>query len=462
MCSVTGVLILDPSTYLDVESKLSSILIKAEDRGRDSFGIVSINVDGSVNQVKSLGRPSKNQEKLKGIVSEKTRVIVANNRAEPTTEFVRFKTEKDIQPFVGNRFVITHNGIIANDMEIEKKYEIDRTTKIDSAIIPPFLEKKWDGSLEGLRNSLKELKGSYALVIGDRLKPDRIFLAQNFKPIYMAYDFKLRAIFFTSLDDYFDVQPFDEVNVRKLEPYSVVEVSNKKEFRTLSLYDKPKRRALVIASGGLDSTVAATKMVKDGYQVTLLHFNYHHKAEEREREATRKIASYLNVDLIEVNTDVFTLIGESPLLKAGGEIVKERKGEEGAEFAHEWVPARNSIFFTVAMAIAEARGYDTLVSGINLEEAGAYPDNEMEFVRMFQRLSPYAVGPNKRVDIVMPVGNLVKHEIVKLGLDIGAPLHLTWSCYEGGEKHCGRCGPCYMRKTAFEINGVKDPIEYQD
>ncbi|MEM0114023.1 MAG: 7-cyano-7-deazaguanine synthase, partial [Metallosphaera sp.] len=147
MCSVTGVLILDPSTYLDVESKLSSILIKAEDRGRDSFGIVSINVDGSVNQVKSLGRPSKNQEKLKGIVSEKTRVIVANNRAEPTTEFVRFKTEKDIQPFVGNRFVITHNGIIANDMEIEKKYEINRTTKIDSAIIPPFLEKKWDGSL---------------------------------------------------------------------------------------------------------------------------------------------------------------------------------------------------------------------------------------------------------------------------------------------------------------------------
>lgn len=61
----------------------------------------------------------------------------------------------------------------------------------------------------------------------------------------------------------------------------------------------------------------------------------------------------------------------------------------------------------------------------------------------------------------MPVGNLVKHEIVKMGLQIGAPLHLTWSCYEGGDKHCGKCGPCYMRKTAFEINGVKDPVEYE-
>lgn len=203
-------------------------------------------------------------------------------------------------------------------------------------------------------------------------------------------------MFFTSLDDYFGVGPFDEVNVRKLEPYSVVEVNTRKEFNVLSLYNKPRRRALVIASGGLDSTVAATKMLKDGYQVTLLHFNYHHKAEEKEKEAVAKIASYLNVDLMEINTDLFSLIGNATLLKNGGQIVKERKGEEGAEFAHEWVPARNAIFFTVAMAIAEAKGYDAIVSGINLEEAGAYPDNEMEFVRMFQRLSPYAVGPEKK------------------------------------------------------------------
>lgn len=78
----------------------------------------------------------------------------------------------------------------------------------------------------------------------------------------MAYDVDLNAVFFTSLDDYFDVKPFDHVNVRKLEPYSVVEVTLNKEFRTLSLHPSPRRRALVIASGGLDSTVAATKMIR--------------------------------------------------------------------------------------------------------------------------------------------------------------------------------------------------------
>ncbi len=84
----------------------------------------------------------------------------------------------------------------------------------------------------------------------------------------------------------------------------------------------------------------------------------------------------------------------------------------------------------------------------------------MEFIRLLNKVMPYAVGPNKHVELLMPVGgHLVKHEIVKLGLEVGAPLHLTWSCYDnGGERHCGRCGPCYMRRWAFRINGgVRDP-----
>jgi len=120
------------------------------------------------------------------------------------------------------------------------------------------------------------------------------------------------------------------------------------------------------------------------------------------------------------------------------------------------------VFYSVAIAIAEAYDFDAVASGVNLEESGAYPDNEMEFVRLLSKVAPYAVRPNKKVELLMPVGNLVKHEIVRLGVEIGAPLHLTWSCYEGGEKHCGKCGPCYMRKWAFKINGLKDPVEYED
>jgi len=463
VCSVTGVLIFNPNNFDKIEKKLANILKKAEDRGRDSFGIVVIEKDGSVKVRKALGKPSEKEELLYGILDENSRVIIANNRAEPTTEYVRQKTEEDIQPFIGERYVITHNGIIANDMELERKYELKRKTKIDSAILPPLLDKVWDGKIEALRKILNEIRGSFALVIGDKINPDRIFLAQNFKPLYMAYDYSLQAVFFSSLDDYFDVKPFDPINVTKLDPYSVVMVNNDKQIVSLPLLEKEgkKKKVLVVASGGLDSTVAATKLIRDGYDVTLIHFNYHHKAEEKEREAVRKISEYLNVPLIEINTNLFKMIGHSTLIRGGGEIVKDRKGEEGAEFAHEWVPARNLIFLSVALAVAEAYGFDAIASGINLEEAGAYPDNEMEFIRMLQKLSPYATGPNKKIDVLMPVGNLVKHEIVKLGYQIGAPLHLTWSCYEGGEKHCGRCGPCYMRKMAFKINGLKDPVEYE-
>lgn len=185
MCSVTGVLLLDSKKHVEVERKLISILTKAEDRGRDSFGVVAVKQDGKVKYVKSTGRPSLNPGKLEGIVDENTKVIVANNRAEPTTEFVRFKTDWDIQPFIGRRFIVTHNGIIANDREIETKFEIGRLTKIDTAVMPPLLDKVWDGSLEKLRDILKEIRGSYAFVIADKERPDRIFLAQNFKPLYM-------------------------------------------------------------------------------------------------------------------------------------------------------------------------------------------------------------------------------------------------------------------------------------
>ncbi|WP_369610920.1 7-cyano-7-deazaguanine synthase QueC [Sulfurisphaera javensis] len=459
MCSVSGVLILKPENYKKIEKKFIQILKKAEDRGRDSFGVIIINQDGTTKSVKSLGKPSLQEEKLYGIFDEKSRVVIANNRAEPTTEYVKQKTIDDIQPFEGDRYVVTHNGIIANDIELEKKFQVIRKTKIDSAVIPPILDKYWSGNLEELKNLLNNIKGSFAFIIGDKKRPDRIYIAQNFKPVYMMYDSELGAIFFTSLDDYFEASPFN--SVIKLDPYSIVEVTNKLQINKVELLDKRNKKVLVIASGGLDSTVAATYLLRQGYEVTLLHFNYHHKAEEKEREAVKKISEYLQVPLVEINTDLFKIIGHTTLLKGGGEIVKDRQGEEGAEFAHEWVPARNLIFFSVALALAEAYGYDAIASGINLEEAGAYPDNEMEFVRLFAKLSPYATGPNKKIDVLMPVGNLVKHEIVKLGVEIGAPLHLTWSCYEGGSKHCGKCGPCYMRKMAFRINGLIDPVEYE-
>lgn len=474
MCTIGGVLIfgdkLDRDRANRIEEVLRMIIVKGEERGRDSFGIVALDKNGELSVFKSRDRPSIAVNKMPSIINENTVAAIFNNRAEPTTEYVKAKTEDDIQPMISEHVVVAHNGTIANDKDLETRFNLTRRSRIDTAILPPLLERFWDGSLNGLRDVLiNYVIGSYALAIMDARRPGRIWLATNFKPLYMAWYSDLKALFFASLDDYLiDSQSrpiWDMPVIRRVEPYTAMEIGGVDgTWSTVSLRREEqgrRRRVLVIASGGLDSTTAATHLLKQGYDVTLLHFNYGHRAETQEDRAIKRIAEFLGVPLLEVNMDFFKVVRHSPLL-GDGEINRVDEGREGAEFAHEWVPARNFVFIALATAIAEAYGYDYIATGINLEEAGAYPDNEMEFIRLLNKVMPYAVGPpNKHVELLMPVGgHLVKHEIVKLGLEVGAPLHLTWSCYDNGERHCGRCGPCYMRRWAFRINGVRDPVEY--
>nr|KJR72366.1 MAG: 7-cyano-7-deazaguanine synthase [Vulcanisaeta sp. AZ3] len=470
MCTIGGALILGKlgkEEVSGIEEVLKKAIIKGEERGRDSFGVVSLRRDGSIVVFKDRGRPSEVLDRIPKLIDEDTVSVIFNNRAEPTTEYVEVKTQDDIQPMIGERIIVAHNGTIANDKDLEIKFELKRGSKIDTAILPPLLERFWNGSLEDLREVLvKYVVGSYALIVADMKRPGKIWLATNFKPLYMAWYRDLRTIFFASLDDYLIddwKKPIWELpTIKRVEPYSAVEIDTDGGWREISLRSDngERKRVLVIASGGLDSTTAAASLLKQGYEVALLHFNYGHVAESPEDKAVKEIANFLGVPLMEVNMDFFKVIRHSPLL-GDGSINRVDEGKESAEFAHEWVPARNFVFIALATAIAEAYGYDYIATGVNLEEAGAYPDNEMEFIRLLNKVMPYAVGPNKHVELIMPVGHLVKHEIVKLGLEVGAPLHLTWSCYDKGPKHCGRCGPCYMRRWAFKINGVRDPVEYE-
>ena len=456
MCSVNGMVLLNSANAKEAAREFAKLMMKASDRGRDSYGLVLLGKEG-IRSFRRAGTPGPELEEwLLENIDGKT-IVVANNRAEPTTEVVKEKRESDIQPFESGRYVVSHNGVVANDQELERQFEIKKRSRIDSSILPPLLERTWDGTLEGLRNVLDMVRGSFAMIVGDAERPDRLVAAVNFKPMYFEVNYDLGAIFVSSLDDYLPRR--GKHRIERVMPYSVMEFLSDGSLKRVELLRREVKRVLMVASGGLDSTVAATKLIRDGYEVTLLHFNYRHKAERREVEAIREVARRLSLPLIEVDTDLFKIVGSTPLID--GEVRKDRGGEEGAEFAHEWVPARNLVFTSVAIAIAEARGYDAVALGVNLEEAGAYPDNEMEFVRLLNALSPYATGPNKRVDVLMPVGNLVKHEIVKLGVQLNAPLDATWSCYEGGERHCGRCGPCYMRRKAFEVNGLVDPVPYK-
>jgi 7-cyano-7-deazaguanine synthase len=470
MCSISGCILFESQrseeTLKAIEDKLRRIIVKAEERGRDSYGIVSVSRSGGVKTIKRVGKPSDSLWSQPRIVGEDTVIVLSNNRAEPTTEYVKQKEDKDIQPFVSHGFVVAHNGTVANDKELEREFGLTRETPIDSAIIPPLLSRVWDGSLASLRPILSDMiTGSYALALVDLTNPRKLFLAVNYKPLYLEYDPLLDAVFFSSFDYYIEPERrpiWLQPPIRQVEPYSALMIDSSKNYEEVTLWrNRREKRALVVCSSGLDSTTAATYMVKEGYDVTLLHFRYRHRAEQREFECIKQISARLKVPLIVVDTELFKqYMSTSPLIDLSMDVSTRNMGESGAEFAHEWVPARNLIFLSIATGIAEAQGYDYVVLGNNLEEAGAFSDNEMMFVRKLNELLPYATNLQKRVQVLMPVGHLMKHEIVRLGLRLGAPLDVTWSCYYGGEKHCGRCGPCYMRKKAFEIVGVRDPVEY--
>lgn len=475
-CSISGCILFKknrrPEELKIIEDRVKRLIIQGEDRGRDSYGIVSFTSDGQVTEIKKVGRPSESlSETGDHFIIANTTIVINNDRAEPTTEHVSEKHPEDIQP-TGTRIYVAHNGTIANDKELEETYRLKRHSRVDTAVIPPLLETFWNGSLENLQKILRDLLvGSYALAIVDRRSPETLYLACNYKPLYLEYDHTHDVLFFTSLENYLQQEhkPIWHSNpVRQMKPYSLMTISTDRTSGELTLWKSgtnvpARRRALVVCSGGLDSTVAAKVMIYQGFEVTLLHFRYRHRAERREAECVKRIANRLGCNLKIVDTDIFRdVIGHSRLIESSDdEIIRDGNGEAGAEFAYEWVPARNLIFLSIAVGIAEAQGFGIVALGNNLEEAGAYPDNEMIFIEKLNDVLPYATNYQKRVKLAMPVGNLMKHEIVKLGVEIGAPLKETWSCYEGEKTHCGTCGPCYMRRKAFKINGLNDPVKYQ-
>lgn len=469
MCSISGIMI--GKNCNDVEKALhvlSEVIVRAEDRGRDSWGYYAKLRDGSGRYERFVSSPSKTGIKFPENISW----IINNNRAEPTTEYIRDKTLNDVQPFVNHNWIVAHNGTIANDKAIYTKYGMNPVdTRIDSAVIPALLNDRFadifDPS-EVVNLLVRELIGSYALAVGNNRYPDDLLLLVNYKPLYLAYSSSNDYLIFTSLESYMsdhanlDEKLKSDLNVVQIPPYSYVHIkstSNGIVVKNTSIKPENNRKALVVCSGGLDSTVVATKAIRDGYDVTLLHFLYGCRAEEKEKVSIIAIAERLGCQYLFVSTSVFTeTIGGSPLTNTATTVFSD--GVAGAEFAHEWVPARNLIMLSVATGIAESKGYDTIMLGNNLEESGAYADNEMQFVLRFADILPYATQVNRHISIQMPVGNLMKHEIVKLGLEIGAPLDLTWSCYDNGSLHCGICGPCFMRKTAFQINHKPEVIKY--
>jgi 7-cyano-7-deazaguanine synthase len=456
MCAIMGALVWRATTYHLEEANriLTHIGNESFARGRDGWGAHIHDSTGPNCYFKTtlkLVELLKNEKFFSTYKDWFAVNMIGNFRAEPTTEYVAKKTLDDQQPYSLGKWNIVHNGTIANDKKLRTE---TYPTKIDSAAIVEQLVTigKMYNEIHAKQSFLKvisKLKGSYAILATHDDFPHLVLAACNYRPIWFVR--QERGIFFASSRDYFPKYLIPEM----LPSYSCWSF----EPDQIDRLDAPRdygKKALVVCSGGMDSVVAAKMVQGDGYDVELIHFQYGSRAEGPEVKAVRQVAEYLDVPLHFVPMRIYDPI-DSPLLRADSKIAG---GEAGAEFAHEWVPARNLVMLSMATAFAEARGIGTIVLGNNLEEAGAYPDNEPEFIDRFNDMLSFAVADGKRVRVIMPVGNKMKHEIVAIGNLVQAPLHLTWSCYRAGEIHCGTCGPCFMRRTAFEINSLPEVIQY--
>ncbi len=218
--------------------------------------------------------------------------------------------------------------------------------------------------------------------------------------------------------------------------------------------------AVVLLSGGLDSTTCVAKAVADGCKVTALSFRYGQR-HSRELESAKKVAEYYNIDHIIVDLDLSSF--RSALTRK--EIpVPENREEVGSDIPVTYVPARNIIMLSVAAGLCESVDADRIYIGVNSVDYSGYPDCRPEFIQAYRDM--LALGTKAGVEghpiqIVTPIQHSTKADIVRLGKELGAPLHLTWSCYEGGAKACGKCDSCRLRLEGFREAGYEDEIEYE-
>lgn len=216
--------------------------------------------------------------------------------------------------------------------------------------------------------------------------------------------------------------------------------------------------AVVLASGGLDSCVTAA-IARQSYALAMLHVDYHQRTAARERQAFEAIADFLGADRRWVTTlDHLHILGGSSLTDPRMEVTAANL--EAKEIPSSYVPFRNAHLLSIATSWAEGLGATKIFMGAVAEDSSGYPDCRREFYDAFELAIERGTRPETHIRIETPVIAMKKWEIVRQGIHLGAPLHLTWSCYKNSDVACGECDSCALRLRGFQRAGVEDPIPY--
>ena len=224
---------------------------------------------------------------------------------------------------------------------------------------------------------------------------------------------------------------------------------------------EPRAKAVVCLSGGMDSTVCAALAARD-YDAYALHFSYGQRTEARELKSARAVADALGFrQFLPLRMDLFRTIGGSALTDTSIDVPKAPTEESsiGAEIPVTYVPFRNAHFLSAAVSWAEVLGAKTILIGAVEQDSSGYPDCRPAYYDAFNALIQQGTKDGD-IRVETPLIRLRKAEIVRLGVELGAPLHLSWSCYSGDRVACGVCESCVLRLRAFREAGKADPIPY--
>jgi len=219
------------------------------------------------------------------------------------------------------------------------------------------------------------------------------------------------------------------------------------------------KKAVVILSGGMDSTTAAFIAKSRGFDLIAVHFDYRQRTQTKERQAFEAVCDALGVaERYVIDLPFFAQIGASALTDSRIE-VPTHGIEPGVPVTY--VPFRNGIFLSIAAAIAEKEGAEAIFIGVVEEDSSGYPDCREDFIAAMERAIDLGTKEETKISIETPLVHLKKEDIVKTAVKYGVPLELTWSCYQSEEAACGVCDSCRLRLKGFEKAGLHDPIPYE-
>jgi 7-cyano-7-deazaguanine synthase len=223
--------------------------------------------------------------------------------------------------------------------------------------------------------------------------------------------------------------------------------------------------SVVLVSGGVDSAVTAA-MAADESKPAFLHVNYGQRTEGKELECFNAVADFYGVEKrLVVDITQLSRIGGSALTDRNIDIPKGDLSR--TDIPATYVPFRNAHLLSIAVSwaevLAEGRegGAGSIYIGAVEEDGSGYPDCRLDFFKAFEKAARHGTKPGTGIEIVTPLINLRKSEIVKLGVELNVPFHLTWSCYGDPDAACGECDSCLLRMRGFKEAGVEDPIPYR-